>query len=220
MASNDVIVAASILACDFGDIRGEAQRAEAAGADWLHLDVMDGHFVDNISFGSAVVSVVKKATRVPVDVHLMIERPDHYFTRFVGLADTITSHVEASHDVAKTLHRVREAGCHAGLALNPSTPFEAAVPFLGMIDLLLVMTVVPGFGGQAFMAEMMEKVEAARDARTRGNFKYHIEVDGGVSAQTAAISIESGANVLVAGTAVFAQPDLAAAIKSLRSTAS
>jgi ribulose-phosphate 3-epimerase len=217
---DQIIVAASILACDFGDIRGEARRAEAAGADWLHLDVMDGHFVDNISFGPAVVSVVKKATRLPVDVHLMIEHPDHYFTRFVGIAETITVHVEASHDVPKTLHRIREAGCGAGLALNPATPFEAVVPFLGMIDLLLVMTVVPGFGGQSFMAEMMEKVEAARDARSRMNLTYHIEVDGGISARTAPISLESGANVLVAGTSVFGQPDLAAAIQSLRPTAS
>ena len=150
----------------------------------------------------------------------MIERPDHYFTRFVGIAETITVHVEASRDVPKTLHRIREAGCRAGLALNPATPFEAVVPFLGMIDLLLVMTVVPGFGGQSFMAEMMEKVEAARDARRRMSLTYHIEVDGGVSAKTAPISIESGANVLVAGTSVFGQPDLAAAIQSLRPTAS
>jgi ribulose-phosphate 3-epimerase len=181
-----VIVAASVLASDFSDLRGEARRAEAAGADWLHLDVMDGHFVDNISFGPAVVSAVHKSSTLPVDVHLMIDRPDHYFSRFTESAKNITIHVEADHDVAKMLRGIREAGCSAGLALRPATAFENVIPYLKEIDLLLVMTVEPGFGGQPFMPE------------------------------TSPLSIKSGANVLVAGTSVFGAKDMAAAIKSLR----
>jgi ribulose-phosphate 3-epimerase len=211
-----IIVAASMLACDFSDVGGEAKRAETAGADWLHMDVMDGHFVDNISFGPAFVAAARKSSGLPVDVHLMITRPDHYFPRFVEFADNITVHVEAQHDVAKTLAAIRDAGCSAGLSLNPATPFETVEPYLGMIDLLLVMTVVPGFGGQAFMTETMKKVEAAAEYRHRHNLAYHIEVDGGIQSSTAPVAIASGANVLVAGTAVFGKTDMAEAIRALR----
>lgn len=216
MNTEKAIVAASILASDFGDLRGEAARAEKAGSDWLHLDVMDGHFVDNISFGPAVVAAVHKASSLPIDVHLMIERPDHYFSRFTGSARNITVHVEARHDVAKTLRDIRAAGCTAGLALRPKTSFDDVLPHLPGIDLLLVMTVEPGFGGQAFMEEMMEKVRAAVEYREKHGLAFHIEVDGGINAKTAAISTANGANVLVAGTSVFGAPDMAAAVKSLR----
>jgi len=216
MNPGEIIVAASILASDFGDLRGEARRAEAARADWLHLDVMDGHFVDNISFGPAVVAAVHKASALPVDVHLMIERPDHYFSRFTGSARNITVHVEADHDVASTLRDIRDAGCSAGLALRPATPFDKVIPYLGEIDLLLVMTVEPGFGGQPFMMEMMEKVEIAAAYRRDHDLSYHIEVDGGITAETAPISIKSGANVLVAGTSVFGAKDMTEAVKLLR----
>jgi len=216
MNPEKIIVAASVLASNFGDLRGEAGRAEISGSDWLHLDVMDGHFVDNISFGPAVVDAVHKASALPVDVHLMIDRPDHYFSRFTRSATNITVHVEADHDVAKTLRGIREAGCAAGLSLRPATPFEKIVPYLDQIDLLLVMTVEPGFGGQPFMEEMMEKVRAAAEYRGKHGLGYHIEVDGGITEKTAPISIQSGANVLVAGTSVFGAKDMAAAIKSLR----
>jgi ribulose-phosphate 3-epimerase len=216
---SQILVAPSILAADFSELAREIRRVEEAGADWIHCDVMDGHFVDNISFGPMVVSVARKLTRLPLDVHLMIEHADHYLPRFLEAgANSITVHVEAEarHDVGSTLQQIRRAGCGVGLTLNPATPFEAVEPFLDRIDLLLVMTVHPGFGGQPFRPEMMEKVRRARAWQKSRNAKLHIEVDGGINADTATTSIENGADVLVAGTSIFHAPDYAKAIRELR----
>ncbi len=213
------LISPSLLAADFCRLGEEAVRALEAGADWLHLDIMDGHFVDNISFGPAVVAAIHKA--VPhafLDVHLMISRPDHYLPRFIEAgAGLISIHPEAEgYDVMETLRRIRGAGRKAGLVLNPATPLSVAEPYLSELDLLLCMTVVPGFGGQSFMAEVMPKVREAARLRDELGLDFHIEVDGGIGGNTVETAAEAGADVFVAGSSTFNAPDMAAAIRNLR----
>lgn len=213
----DIIIAPSLLAADFSRIKEETERAMNSGGDWMHLDVMDGHFVDNISFGPAVVRAVEDCHDAFLDVHLMISRPDHYLERFLDAgSDMITVHVEADHDVSTTLKRIRNAGRQAGLALNPATPMTDVEPYLDQIDMLLCMTVVPGFGGQSFMHEVMPKVEHAASWREQHSLGYHIEVDGGIDHETAVHAKNAGANVLVAGSSTFKASDMAQAIEAIR----
>jgi ribulose-phosphate 3-epimerase len=211
------IVAPSILSADFGRLAEEVRAVSDAGADWIHVDVMDGHFVPPITIGPLVVEAIRRATTLPLDVHLMIETPERQVAEFVRAgANGVTIHVEAAWDVPAVLGAIRDAGARPGLALNPPTPLERVVPFLGLIDLLLVMSVNPGWGGQPFVDGSMEKLAGARAARRAAGAHFAIEVDGGIKTHNAAAAVAAGADILVAGSAVFASADYAATIRALR----
>jgi ribulose-phosphate 3-epimerase len=210
-------IAPSILSADFGRLAREVEAVTAAGADWIHVDVMDGHFVPPITIGPLVVRAIRGATTLPLDVHLMIEHPERHVDEFVRAGATgVTVHVEACADVPAVLGRIRDAGARPGLAVNPPTPLERARPFVALIDLLLVMSVNPGWGGQPFVDGSMEKLAAARRLRDETGTRFAIEVDGGIKAHNAAEAAAAGADVLVAGSAIFESSDYAATIRALR----
>ncbi|RAI57323.1 ribulose-phosphate 3-epimerase [Roseicella frigidaeris] len=224
MPSRPIRIAPSLLAADFARLGEEARAVAAAGADWLHLDIMDGHFVPNISFGPVVVKALRGQVDIPFDVHLMIAPADPYLAAFAEAgADLISVHPEAGPHLHRTLQTIRGLGKQAGVVLNPATPVSAVETVLDLCDLILVMSVNPGFGGQSFLESQLGKIASLRqmiDAHVaRGGQPVALEVDGGVTARTAARCIEAGADVLVAGTAVFGAADYARAIADIRSAA-
>ena len=207
-----ILIAPSLLSADFSRLAEEVRDVERAGCDALHIDVMDGHFVPNLTIGPLVVAAIHRVTELPLDVHLMIDTPSRYIAEFRKAgADWITIHVEAEKDICGVLQAIRASGAKAGLSLRPKTPVETMLPYLPELDLVLVMSVEPGFGGQSFMPDMMEKVKVLRS-----KFQGLISVDGGIGTGNASQALEAGADVLVAGSAVFGKADRAKAIREFR----
>ncbi len=221
MARRSIEIAPSILAANFASLGEEIRAAEQGGASVIHVDVMDGHFVPNISIGVPVVESLRKATHLPLDVHLMIERPEQYIEAFSKAgADRILVHQEATHHLDRVLTAIRERGAEAGAAINPATPVMMLGEVLDRVDTVLVMSVNPGFGGQKLIPAALEKIRELKQLRARYNYTFRIEADGGVGPENVAELVAAGAETLVAGTSIFHTPDPAAAVRQMRQLAS
>jgi len=213
----NVRIAPSVLSADFGRLAEDIKRCEEGGADWIHVDVMDGRFVPNLTFGAKVIETLRGVTKLPLDVHLMVVEPEKYFDSFAAAgASVLTIHQEVAPHLHRQLNRIRELGCRAGAAINPSTPVDTLHDVVGDLDLLLVMTVNPGFGGQKFIESTVSKVARARDMLTAARSTATLEVDGGISRDTITRCWRAGADTFVAGNAVFSAPNVAAEIRALK----
>ncbi len=198
------IIAPSLLSCDFANLQNEIQAVTEANADWLHVDVMDGHFVDNITIGPVVVKAIKRSAKIPLDVHLMIEKPEKYINQFIEAgSDYLTIHVESTDNPREVLKAIRVQNVKPGITLRPRTPVSEILPYLDEVNLVLVMTVEPGFGGQKFMSDQVEKISVLKKEIERRGLDIHIEVDGGINSETAKICREAGATAFVAGSYIF-----------------
>jgi ribulose-phosphate 3-epimerase len=212
-----VKIAPSILSADFSKLGDEIKDVELGGADYIHVDVMDGHFVPNITIGPLIVEAIRPITTLPLDVHLMIEKPDQYIEAFAKAgADYITVHVEACRHLHRTIHLIKSLGVKAGVVINPATPVESIFPIIEDVDMVLLMTVNPGFGGQKFIHSVLPKIRQVKEVATEHNPGLEIEVDGGVNEETAKLCVEAGANVLVAGSAIYNAKDRGKAIAALK----
>ena len=217
LISERTLAAPSILSGDFGYLADSAKKAEAEGADFIHVDVMDGHFVPNLTFGPDMVKAIKKAVNIPLDVHLMISRPDIYAEKFIEAgADIVTVHKESEHDITQTLNEIRRMSALPGVVINPDTEVEEIMDVLSLCRIVLVMSVFPGFGGQSFIGDVLKKVKRLKEIREKRNLDFWIEIDGGINAETSRQAYEAGADILVAGSYVFGKEDIRSAMDSLK----